>query len=458
VQATIWGRAALVAGGFAAAIGFALLIAGHLPGWSYAVVLLLAPLAAVAVAWLALHRSSRAIELTTNALSRATDEPRLSPVMSDASAQAGRLVYGYNRAARALNQRLEGLEAETERLQEVFDSVAEPIVAVSAGEDVVFMNAAASQLFQLPRASGRSFLVTVGDHELLELVRLCLRSGERQTRFVSYGPRRLPLQATAMPSREESSDWAVVLLLTDLTEVRRLEQARRDFVSNLSHELRTPLSAIRAVVDTLNGGAIDDRDAAQEFLAAVDAEVARLTLMVDDLLQLSRIESGALQLAPRDVSVDRLLRDCLDRVQAIADSSGVHVELSAPSLTARLDPVEMGRAITNLLSNAVKFLQPGNKVWLTAWEAEGDLWIEVRDDGPGIERPDLPRVFERFYKADKARATEGAGLGLAIVKHIERVNQEPVGSSSGPSVSPSLKGPHGASPQDAPLLCASRLP
>lgn len=431
MPASIWTRAGIAFAGFSALLAVILMAAAGFAGWTWLLVLVLAPAASALLARLLFHRATRAIDLTTNALSGIAEQPRLSPVISNAGGQAGRLVYTYNRAAKDLNQRIEGLETETARLQEVFDSVAEPIVAVSATEDVAFMNAAAGQLFRVtPHGPRRSFLSVVGDHELLKLLRHCLREGVRQTQFITYGTRRVPLQATAMPAQGEGTDWAVVLLLTDLTEIRRLEQVRRDFISNLSHELRTPLAAIKAVVDTLADGAIDDREAAQEFLQAVNGEIVRLTVMVDDLLQLSRIESGAMQLRRREVSVRDMLLECVARVLPLAERKQLRIEYSGGDLTADVDPAELSRAVTNLLSNAVKFLEPGDNIWLSSWATDGDLIIEVRDDGPGVERADLPRLFERFYKGDKARTTEGAGLGLAIVKHIVQAHGGTVAAAS----------------------------
>jgi two-component system phosphate regulon sensor histidine kinase PhoR len=420
--------------GFVAIVAFSLLIAANgrgIPAWGWAATLILAPAAAWLVGWAAFSRSSKAIDLTVKALSDASEQARLGQVVSNAGGEAGRLVYTYNRTARELNSRFQALESETARLQEVFDSVAEPIVAVSAAEDIAFMNAAAAELFDVPaHGPRRSFLSAVGDHELLELVRLCLREGARRSGLVTYGTRKVPLQATAMPSQSEAGDWAVVLVLTDLTEVRRQEQVRRELISNLSHELRTPLASIKAAVDTLRGGAVDDRAAAEEFLADVDHEVDRLTVMVEDLLQLSRIESGALQLKPRRVSIAGLLRDCIERTRPVADRKQIALEFVGEDITAEVDPIEFGRAVTNLLSNAVKFLDEGKHVWLSASADGGDLVVAVRDDGPGIDRADLPRLFERFYKADKARATEGAGLGLAIVKHIVQAHGGTVSAES----------------------------
>jgi two-component system phosphate regulon sensor histidine kinase PhoR len=208
-----------------------------------------------------------------------------------------------------------------------------------------------------------------------------------------------------------------------MTEIRRAETTRRDFVANVSHELRTPLAGIKAVVETLRDGALEDREAAREFLGRVDAEVDRLVQLVEELLQLARIESGAAPPAMADVSVAGLLAMTVDRFRPQAERAGVTLAiLDRPRGRVRADPDRLGQAIGNLIHNALKFTPPGGQVTVGAMEADGAVRITVADTGSGIDPADLPRVFERFYVADRSRSRRGTGLGLAIVKHVVRAH------------------------------------
>jgi two-component system phosphate regulon sensor histidine kinase PhoR len=202
--------------------------------------------------------------------------------------------------------------------------------------------------------------------------------------------------------------------------VRRLETVRRDFISNISHELRTPLAGLKALVDTLRGGAIKDRPAAKRFLKRMDAEVDALTQMVEELLELSRIESGQAPLRLTPTPVAEVVIPPLDRLRPQAERAGlaltVQLPPELPSVLADADRVRL--VLTNLVHNAVKFTPPGGRIVVTAQAAGDQVLFSVQDSGVGIPASDLPRVFERFYKADRARSGGGTGLGLAIAKHV----------------------------------------
>jgi two-component system phosphate regulon sensor histidine kinase PhoR len=224
--------------------------------------------------------------------------------------------------------------------------------------------------------------------------------------------------------RDESLDEAgaegYLVILQDLTRVRRLETVRRDFISNISHELRTPLAGLKSLVDTLRGGAIKDRPAAKRFLKRMDAEVDTLTQMVEELLELSRIESGQAPLRMAPTPVSEVVIPPVDRLRPQAERAGVEFTvLLPPELPPVLVDVERARLVlTNLVHNAVKFTPPGGQITVGARPAGEDVTISVQDTGVGIPADDVPRIFERFYKADRARSGGGTGLGLAIAKHI----------------------------------------
>jgi two-component system phosphate regulon sensor histidine kinase PhoR len=211
-----------------------------------------------------------------------------------------------------------------------------------------------------------------------------------------------------------------LVILQDLTRIRRLETVRRDFISNISHELRTPLAGLKALVDTLRGGAIKDPPAAKRFLKRMDAEVDALTQMVEELLALSRIESGQAPLRLGPTPVAEVVIPPVDRLRPQAERAGLEfVVLLPPQLPQVLAEADRARLVlTNLAHNAVKFTPPGGRIVVAARVAGDEVIFSVEDTGVGIPAEDLPRIFERFYKADRARSGGGTGLGLAIAKHL----------------------------------------
>jgi two-component system phosphate regulon sensor histidine kinase PhoR len=217
---------------------------------------------------------------------------------------------------------------------------------------------------------------------------------------------------------EETSGYLVIL--QDLTHVRRLETVRRDFISNISHELRTPLAGLKALVETLRDGALQDPPAARRFLSRMDAEVDALTQMVQELLTLSRIESGKAPLRLSPTSVDEIVLPPIERLRPQAEREELLINSFLPTgLPQVLADVERARqVVSNLVHNAIKFT-PGGGVITVAAQLDGkQVVISVEDSGVGIPLKDLPRIFERFYKADRARSGGGTGLGLAIARHI----------------------------------------
>ncbi|HZQ39030.1 MAG TPA: ATP-binding protein, partial [Dehalococcoidia bacterium] len=237
----------------------------------------------------------------------------------------------------------------------------------------------------------------------------------------------LPLQG--------AGGWRYLGLLHDLTAIRRSEGQRRDLVSNLSHELRTPLASIKAVVQVLaEGGFHEEDEGARELLGGVDHEVDRLTQLVDEMLELSRIESGQLPFQFESVDAAQICADAVRRLAAQAERAGVALRWNAePELPAlRADPERLLRAVINLAHNAIKFTPAGGSVTVEARRHGGMGEIAVRDTGIGIPQAEQERIFERFYKVDRARSSTGTGLGLAIVKHTAQAHGGRVEVESSP--------------------------
>lgn len=349
-------------------------------------------------------------------------EGELAERVPDEGGPAGELIHAFNVMAGRVESLFDSVAAEHAKLEAVFDASEDAMVALASDTSVRFLNTAAVKVFNTPMAEamGRSFIETSLDYELDALVRRVIDNPRRgETEVVTFGPGRIPLRAAALPIRE-GGDWSVLLMLTDLTEVQRIDQVRRDFVSNVSHEVRTPLAAIRALVETLEGGV--EAEDQPEFLGRIRQQVDRLTALVNELLDLSRIESGAIALKPEEVHLGEIVTEAASLLRTRTDSGAVTIIQDGCDLTVEADRASMLRVVSNLLDNAIKWSPPEGKVWVSSADEGTLVALSVRDEGPGIAEQDLYRVFERFYKVDEARSKQGTGLGLAIVKHLVRAH------------------------------------
>ena len=236
--------------------------------------------------------------------------------------------------------------------------------------------------------------------------------------LISERPNHQYLQVVTTPIAG-GGEWAALAVFHDVSDVKRTEQVRRDFVANVSHELRTPLAAIKSLIETLEGGALEEPETARDFLARGNQEVDRLVRLVEELLELSKIESGDVPMARELVVLADVIDGAVDRLLPQARAQQVELSYEADNLPAVLgDPDLLERVLANLLLNALKFTPAGGSIRVRAVAQDGSVVVSVSDTGVGIAAEDVPRVFERFYKADRARGSGGTGLGLAIVKHM----------------------------------------
>jgi two-component system phosphate regulon sensor histidine kinase PhoR len=259
----------------------------------------------------------------------------------------------------------------------------------------------------------------VRDYEIDRALKSCLETSKEYTAQLEFGPDKRFLRVIAVPLMADGLT-GTLLLFQDLTELKSLQTMRRELVGNISHELRTPLAGIKAIVETLQDGAISDKRATEDFLARVDSELDRMMQMVTELTELSRIESGRGDLKPEMINLNSLVEEVIARFKPQSERKTVSLsaELFADLPLIRADKDRIYQAITNLVHNAIKFTSSGGCVVISTGVSENSILVKVSDTGVGISSKDLPRIFERFYKADKARSGEGAGLGLAIAKHV----------------------------------------
>ncbi|OGN75714.1 MAG: hypothetical protein A2X25_02800 [Chloroflexi bacterium GWB2_49_20] len=376
-------------------------------------------IALLALGWFAWRyfRLRHGMEAFARTIRRTTQEG--SPAASLPEDEAG--LEELSNAVRALAESLElrSLEVDAERakLAAVLDRMTDGVLIADSDGYVTFLNPAAERLFDAPGAIGRTVAEIVRQHQLVEAWRRSCETGEAQEESVELPAMRQFLQLVILPDQQTGSS---LLLAQDLTRVRRLEKVRRDFISNVSHELRTPLASLKALTETLRDGALDDPKAAPRFLGRIETEVDALTQMTQELLDLTRIESGQVQLDLKSAAPGKLLASAADRMRAQAERTGLilTVESAMDLPEVHADAARLEQVLVNLVHNALKFTAPGGKVILSAGAKSGFVRFAVRDTGVGIPEDELERVFERFYKADRARSSGGTGLGLSIARHI----------------------------------------
>jgi two-component system phosphate regulon sensor histidine kinase PhoR len=390
--------------------------------------------ASLALAFFVAERTARPVRQLTEVIRRTAVGDMNARFLSQSRDEVGMLIQTYNDMMEVLNQKLDVLIEERQQLATMMVYMADGVLIVDEDNQVRLINESAARLLKINEAMaiGRSFAEVVRHHQLIELFQRCSQMREEQVTAVEIN-NDLFLQATITPF-EEADAQGYLVLLQDLTTVRRLETVRRDFISNISHELRTPLASLHAVVETLQDGALDDPPAAQRFLRRAEEEVDALTNIVEELLELSRIESGQVPLKLKATAVFDLILPPLERLQTQAERG--QLELIA-QLTAQLPPVladaeRIQRVMTNLLYNAIKFTPAQGKIIVSADVEADEMIISVKDTGIGIPDSDIDRIFERFYKLDRARTRGrgGTGLGLAICKHVVEAHNGRIGVKS----------------------------
>ncbi|HVY92105.1 MAG TPA: ATP-binding protein [Bryobacteraceae bacterium] len=367
-----------------------------------------------AIAW----RIERLRAFTDNLLE--ASRPGLLLPEEDDTARA--LNQSLRRMADRIHELVESLSHESHRLDAILKSMGEGVLAVDRQMRVQFTNLALERAMGLTSPVERDTPVVdvVREPAFLSLISDVISTGAPATRRLQFSGRGAIFQAHASPYAVAPHGGAL-MILHDITDIERLERVRRDFVANVSHELKTPLAAIRGYAETLLGGALDDASHNRRFVEIIQAQAIRLNNIATDLLTLSDLESGKPDAEPGPVSVEDAVDTALATVETEARVRGVKLIRGAVhDALVTGHAIRLEQALVNLLDNAVKFNKPGGEVRIDAAPREGKIVISIADTGAGIPSSDVSRIFERFYRVDRARSREvgGTGLGLSIVKHV----------------------------------------
>ncbi len=339
--------------------------------------------------------------------------------------QTGELADSLNLMSQRIQSKMEKFAADTSRLEAVFLSMFDGVMVLDREENIILMNKTLRELLAVEtNPIGRRPLEVIRNAGVQELVGNIFHAARGvESREISVLlPEEKNLEVHATPILRGTEVDGAVLVFHDITRLRKLENIRRDFVANVSHELRTPITSIKGYAETLLDGALDDKKHAREFLQIINADADRLRQLVDDLLDLSRIESGKMKLNMIPCDVRALVSSIVATLDKQATQRSIAIENEIPSTLAkvRADESALTQVFLNVLDNGIKYNKEGGCVRISAHEKGPFVQIDIADTGIGLSKEDLPRIFERFYRVDKARSRQlgGTGLGLSIAKHI----------------------------------------
>lgn len=382
--------------------------------------IVIATMLAIMAAWLIARATARPIRELTKASRKIALGELGHKITVRAGGETGQLAHAFNEMSLNLQKMVETISTERTKLASVLAHMADGVIMTDVDGSIVLANQTAGRLFGFKEDDviTKPIIEVVHDHEVDEILKLCLKTGKEQTAQFESGISKRFLRAISIPIVTGKTSGALVLF-QDLTELRSLQTMRRELVGDISHELRTPIAGIKAMVETLRDGAIDDKEAARDFLARIESEVDRLTQMVSELTELSRIETDRAELRMEPVNLNLLIDEAVTQLNPLAERQQVSIstEQSIDLPLIQVDKNRIQQTIINLVHNAIKFNRPGGTVTISTKYNSNSVTVSVSDTGIGISKENLPHIFERFYKADKARTSSGSGLGLAIAKH-----------------------------------------
>ncbi len=344
--------------------------------------------------------------------------------------EIGDLAKAFNEMSEQLESRVREMNLSRSRLEAVLLSMFEGVLVLDAQGKILLVNDSLRDFFDLKGDVKEKNMIEVIRHpKIQDIVSAVLKSESRlkPCEISVLSSEELSLSVYATPVIRDSQQEGAILVFHDLTNVRRLEKIRQDFVANVSHELKTPIASIKGFAETLLEGALDDKEHARNFLQIIFTDAGRLSILIDDLLNLSKIESGKLNMSLKPVRLSPVVKKVIASLKPQAEKKSITLALSIPTHLPELiaDEERLIQVFFNLIDNAIKYSEVNGHIKISAVEDENNVEISVSDDGIGIPKKDLPRLFERFYRVDKGRSRDlgGTGLGLSIVKHIVKAHQ-----------------------------------
>jgi two-component system phosphate regulon sensor histidine kinase PhoR len=357
-------------------------------------------------------------------------------IFLDSKDEIGELASTLNKMAQNLEDKIKEAEIKNQQLIAILESMAEAIIVVDKTSRIISVNPTTEKIFNILKqeAEGKNFLEVIRNNDIVDIINNVLTNGKFESSELSLvWPVQKIFQIDASPIFEKNTVSGCLLVIHDITEIRRLETMRRDFVANVSHELKTPLTSIKGFVETLLEGAWEDKVNSRHFLQIIQDHANRLDALVNDLLGLSYLESKGVSLGKEEVHFKNLVDGVLSGFKSQLKKRSISAKNDLSSdLSLRVNKDKIAQVFTNLLDNAIKFNQEKGSIKIYSQDLENKIKIIVEDSGIGIPAKDISRIFERFYRVDKARSRElgGTGLGLSIVKHIIELHGGSVGVES----------------------------
>ena len=353
--------------------------------------------------------------------------------------EIGQLSLALNQMSEDLENKIKIISEDKNKMEVILSSVIEGIAAIDKKGKLILCNDDFEKIINCSRnkAFGRFHWEIVRNNQLNELLKDTIQKGQTSTQEITIlFPQEKIFSASSAPLGEKENIWGAVVVLNDITQIKKLEKMREEFIANVSHELRTPLTSIQGFIETLKEGAIDDPEKTQHFLEIIEKQSNRLNSLVEDLLKLSKIESQETVVNLQSTN----LKELLDKVMAefkekiVLKKFQINTTISPQFPILKIDPEQIELALRNLLDNALKYTPEKGKISISFLEREKDIYLEITDNGIGIAQEHLPRIFERFYRVNKDRSRDlgGTGLGLAIVKHIVKIHKGTIGVNSHP--------------------------